>query len=265
MVSKHLVTIVVLAVAYCISKLVQVTQISGSDISQEKCKNFAHEHLNLAGIPLKVISKLSTDDAYLAASMRRYSPLLNLYILASAERNEIKACLANTASRLSDATKAKLDCSKYPYLDQLFLEEVEMTIAFNSEPAAVFLFPGTEYKQCMRGRTTTGPNTISRALGDLIVNILNIFGPGDLVHWMEWLETSETKNSAVLIWLCVMLLAFYMGDFTIIAHMMFVYIAVTTGFKMGLGIAFALSLIDGFLLILTCRQDWVRGMGVFRH
>jgi len=267
MISKNLVTLIILATAYFISKLLRIETTQEEAASDQDCLNFRKENLERNQASLLVASTIYTNEDYLAAVMRQYSNKLNFYILPLAEKTKIKSCLKNKYEMMLDAeVKVSADCEKFEYLEELLREEIMFTESYKSEAASKFLFSNKPmYRRCMLKKNANLQNTIGRALCELLLNILNVFGPGDIFEWIRWLDNSETKNSAVLLWLCVMIIAFYMGDLTIVTHMMAVYLFVTSSFKLGLGVGFGLSLVDGIALILLCRQDWVRGMGLLRH
>jgi len=192
---------------------------------------------------------------------------LNFYILALAEKNKIKSCLKNKHEMmLNITTEESSDCDKLDYLKEMLNEEIMFTESYKSEAASNFLFKNKPmYRRCMYKKNANLQNTIGKAVCEMLLNVLNIFGPGDIFEWVKWLDNPETKNSTVLLWLGAMIIAFYMGDLSIVAHMMVVYLLATSSLKLGLGVGFGLSLIDGVALIILCRQDWVRGIGLLRH
>jgi len=267
MISKNLVTLIILAMAYFVSKLLRINTTHEEVATDQDCVTFQKENLEGNKAAFLVSSTLYTNDDYLAAVMKQYSPKLNFHILALSEKELIKSCLKNKHERMTRKDLAESeDCNGFDYLIELLNEEILFTESYKSEAAAKFLFAGKPmYRRCMYKKNANLQNTIGKALCELLLNILNVFGPGDIFEWIRWLDNAETKNSTVLIWICVMILAFYMGDLTIMGHMMAVYLIVTSSLKMGLGVGFGLSVVDGIALILACRQDWVRGIGVFRH
>jgi hypothetical protein len=255
-----------LALTYFLSKILRLHTSTGEDATDKDCVDFRKENLENNQAAELVASTLYTNDLYLAAVMKQYSPKFILYILPKIQQQEVKTCLKNMHEMMKDSS-VLLDakCRTLKYLQEMITEEIIFTESYKSAAAADYLYASKPmYRACMHKKNGSTRGLITDAVGQLFTHVLNVFGIEDIFNWMRWLENSETKNTTVLIWLCIMVLSFYMGDMSVMGHMMVVYLVATSGFKLELGTGFFLSLIDGVVIIIACKQDWVRGLGGFR-